>query len=451
MRDVEAGQIVDFALLSLIDSEPASGAVYHVYTSVEDRLIPKKDDCIRGQVFVEGWVFEPSFDKFGRTRSVSVTYISHMDFRQPSLQKESIQKHLIQRAEKIYQVESFLQQRGCPPYIRRVAGKVSKETFDPSSKNYGVAFIVKYQSSLPNEGPNWCTDIRIHASMYPDGFRIHSNPQKGIRIELRPDSAGIRIYSTSPDMDGSVLTISIMPQKSDIGSVSSQHTCNNAALLIGSSYDPDVERIRSLSVNSNASTQSTDSQYQDAKTDIISPPKHESQIVTNNQPDSPTNSESSGSGCSRDTPPPSYNNSMIINESANEPDNTGNATGNSTHLYMVRWNYSNIHLEQSMPGSLIESTIDDPFSNLEFQSAIQNASKSEASNGKRRESLASIFSVSCDFPGHSYVCQITNVMRQTSERMLIINDELHFNRQQLVVIILAMAICYYTGKFSCKC
>ncbi|KAM3579858.1 hypothetical protein VKS41_007584 [Umbelopsis sp. WA50703] len=413
LRLDEAGQTVDFALLSLIDSEPASGIVYHVYTSVEDRMIPPKDDCTRGHVFVEGWVFEPSFDKMGRTRSVSVTFISHMDFRQPSLQKESIQKHLVQRAEKIFHIEQFLQTRGCPPYIRRVAGKVSKETFHSGNKSYGVAFIVKHQSSLPNEGSNWCTDVRIHASMYPNGFRIHSNPQKGIRIELRSDSAGIRIYSTSPDMDGSVLTINIMPQKEDIGSSRARITCNNVPLLIGSSYHPGTEISRSLSVTSNASSQSTDSQYQDAKADIVSQLEHKSAPASNNQPDSPTRSESSGTVSSRDTPPPSYSNSMIATKSENEENNKIQET------------------EESMPGSLLKSMDDDVFSNIEFQSNIENSGKVDAREERRRGSLASVFS--------------------SSEKVLIINDELQFNRQQLVVIILAMAICYYTGKFSCKC
>jgi hypothetical protein len=58
---------------------------------------------------------------------------------------------------------------------------------------------------------------------------------------------------------------------------------------------------------------------------------------------------------------------------------------------------SNIHLEESMPGSLLKSMDDDVFSNIEFQSNIENSGKVDAREERRRGSLASVFSVSHRF------------------------------------------------------
>lgn len=267
--DLESvNQIRDFALLSLIDSEPASGIVYYVSTSVEDRAIPKSDRHVRGHVYLEGWVFEPEFDTSGRTRSVMVTYFSHIDYRQPITHRseESLHRLLTQDAINISSIEKYLSKYGCPPYIRRVAGKVSKESFDASKRMYGVAFIVKYTPSIANEEKSgaWCTDIRVHSSMYPNGFRMHISPQRGIRVDLRPDSAGIRVYATLEEMDGCVLTINIMPQDAALD-VAPFITCNSLPLPPGGSY-PVVETEKNLSATSDASSVSSDSQYQDADT-----------------------------------------------------------------------------------------------------------------------------------------------------------------------------------------
>lgn len=277
--DLESvNQMRDFALLSLIDSEPASGIVYYVSTSVEDRAIPKSDRHVRGHVYLEGWVFEPEFDTSGRTRSVMVTYFSHIDYRQPITHRseESLHRLLTQDAINISSIEKYLSKYGCPPYIRRVAGKVSKETFDASKRMYGVAFIVKYTPSIPKEEKPgaWCTDIRVHSSMYPNGFRMHISPQRGVRVDLRLDSAGIRVYATLEEMDGCVLTINIMPQDATLD-VAPFITCNSLPLPPGGSY-PVADTEKNLSTTSDASSVSSDSQYQDADTGMAPDATHSS-------------------------------------------------------------------------------------------------------------------------------------------------------------------------------
>jgi hypothetical protein len=322
--DVEsANQMRDFVLLSSIDSEPVSGTVYYVSASVEDQLIPKSDVHVRGHVFLEGWVFAPTFDTAGRTRSVLVTYMSHVDLRQPIFQHshESLERLLYHDTVRISSIEKFLNRYGCPPYVRRVAGKVSKETFDAQKKMYAIAFIVKHTSSIPEEenAGTWCTDIRIHASLYPSGMRIHASPQKGIRVDLRQDCAGIRVYSTSPDMDGAVLTVNIMPQEKGLPNSVLTITCNGVPLQPGGSYP--VERIiSSLSVASDNSSISSESQYQDAVTGHTASNEHTSPLVT--PPPTPPEETTAFPNTPtperphrrQDSPPPSYNNTMDGNQ-----------------------------------------------------------------------------------------------------------------------------------------
>ncbi|KAI9284043.1 hypothetical protein BC943DRAFT_308251 [Umbelopsis sp. AD052] len=422
--DLESvNQMRDFALLGLIDSEPASGIVYYVSTSVEDQAIPKSDRHVRGHVYLEGWVFEPEFDASGRTRSVMVTYFSHIDYRQPITQRseESLHRLLTQDAINISSIEKYLSKYGCPPYIRRVAGKVSKETFDASKKMYGVAFIVKYTPSIPKEESSgaWCTDIRVHSSMYPNGFRMHISSQKGVRVDLRPDSSGIRVYTTLEEMDGSILTVNIMPQDAGLDAVPF-NTCNNQPLLPGGSY-PMVDTERKLSATSDTSSISSDSQYQDAESGIAPDATHSSATpITNiivSDPISTTSEQADMmSPVRQETPPPLYGGI------------TENHKDEHERIDAVEQPASPV-----ISNRMIKPAFEDPFPNFDIYKPLDREAPDEGFERERRGSLASI---------------LTN-----SDKVLIINEELYFNRQQLAFVVFVMVICYYMGKFSCtsKC
>lgn len=205
----------DICAITSIDSDSSTGTVYTASTSVIDPSVPAdgNDVRIRGHTDLYGWIFTPNVDHNGRTLSVNVTMICNMDYK----------CHVPANAAKVLgdemlacvaNLRSFMQQYGCPPYIRRVAGKVLEEDFEAKTGTYQIKYIAKHepsQSYKARKGAsgklNWCTDIRIHKSIYPKGLDVKVSPSIGTRLEMASDHRSIRIYTTQADMEGKHITV----------------------------------------------------------------------------------------------------------------------------------------------------------------------------------------------------------------------------------------------------
>lgn len=208
----------DFSLLNAIDSDPATGSIYVASTSVSDNMIPEAKTHVRGRIFVYGWALHPI--RRGKSSiGVQVTFVSHMELEGTAPLPPAIVRQLTMDVPAcVDRVQWYLRQHGCPPYIRRVAGKITQESFDSKDKSYRITLIAKHkpshhhQQKQQKDAPSlWCTDIRTHTSMYSCGFNVTTQPSQGVRIELRADDMGIRIYTENDTMDGCVIEAAIIP------------------------------------------------------------------------------------------------------------------------------------------------------------------------------------------------------------------------------------------------
>ncbi|KAI8375385.1 hypothetical protein EDC96DRAFT_497045 [Choanephora cucurbitarum] len=210
----------DYSLLTSIDSDVSSGTIYIASTSVEDDLINEKTQHIRGKVVVLGWAIKP-IRSGNRLIGVSATSIAHLQLGGVTPLPPAIVRTLTTQLPSLgSQVQSYLTTHGCPPYIRRVAGKVILEQFDHQEKIYRIHYIAKHTPSTRQYGNKknekmiesiWCTDIRTHPSMYSLGYHIKTPSSKGIRIDLRSDKMGFRIYTETEDMEGQTIQLQIKP------------------------------------------------------------------------------------------------------------------------------------------------------------------------------------------------------------------------------------------------
>lgn len=164
-----------------------------------------------------GWVFRPKFDQQGRTLSVGVSFVCNIDFKY-TIPNQVLQSWIDSMLESIVQVDRYLTNYGCPPYIRRIAGKVVREDFDANHSKYEIVFIVKHQPSKSyrarkqNQQTIWCTDIRVHKTMFPHGLDIRVIPEHAVRIEVSPkDQRSIKIFTTDEVMEGKQLTFTLQP------------------------------------------------------------------------------------------------------------------------------------------------------------------------------------------------------------------------------------------------
>ncbi|ORX62270.1 hypothetical protein DM01DRAFT_1331718 [Hesseltinella vesiculosa] len=224
-----------FTLISTIETDAVDGAIISASTSVEDPHVPPGN----AQLQLAGWLFVPIKGR----RATKVSLI--------------IDKHAMQPAQALKGLFHYLSHHGCPPYIRRVAGKVTHEQFDGQTHNYAMEYIAKHEPSAsyrarkPQPEKNWCTDVRVDLHSYRLGYDLVVSPQAGTRVEVA--ESYIKVYTSSPDMEGKKVLINVT--SSSLGKI----TCNGAVMLHtkAESSPPTPPEVIDLDSSSNGSTPSS--------------------------------------------------------------------------------------------------------------------------------------------------------------------------------------------------
>ncbi|CAM0141276.1 unnamed protein product [Umbelopsis sp. WA50703] len=207
---------IDLSAISSIETDPTTGSIHTVTASVTNPLIPEDTTghYTRCNLDMQGWVFVPQFDENGSTISVTTSFISYVDygFSIPPATSRSLKS---EASLYVSQVQDYLAQHGCPPYVRRIAGKIIKEEYSSTAKAYEITYIVKHEPSggsrkqPPGAISSWCTDIRIPPAGRRSGLEIQVSPTDGIRVEMTTDYSSLRLYSIDPFMDGKIVIVSM--------------------------------------------------------------------------------------------------------------------------------------------------------------------------------------------------------------------------------------------------
>ncbi|GAA5800734.1 hypothetical protein HPULCUR_006170 [Helicostylum pulchrum] len=218
MKSLFPIQSRDFSVLTCIESNVTTGGIYVASTSVNDELIPLTNHHMRGSFITYGWALEPLRSTQHRLIGVKATFIAHLDMAGVTPLPSAISRLLTTEVPAcIDRVQNYLRQNGCPPYIRRVAGKIILETFNDKEKEYKIQFIAKHAPSARQYRSKntsmlqsmWCTDLRTHPSMYPCGYSVETTPVVGIRVEMRQDTMGLRIYTEKNELDAETVKVVI--------------------------------------------------------------------------------------------------------------------------------------------------------------------------------------------------------------------------------------------------
>ncbi|KAI8329408.1 hypothetical protein BC941DRAFT_405738 [Chlamydoabsidia padenii] len=191
----------NYVVTSTIDSDP--GVIYTAATSVDDTRFGSGASSLG----LYGWIFTPVKSK--PQQSVNITMICEG-------------KNVDMTA--LHSLIHFVVTHGCPPYIRRVAGKVLFEELVMDRLIYSLNYVVKHETShayrtrRSNPEKHWCTDIRVHSSMYARGFDVRVFPVSGTRVEV--SAHYIKVFTTSPELDGKQVSVTV--HSSHTGNI----TCN---------------------------------------------------------------------------------------------------------------------------------------------------------------------------------------------------------------------------------
>ncbi|KAI8060151.1 hypothetical protein BC940DRAFT_312715 [Gongronella butleri] len=366
-----------FTVISTLDTDSSNGAIISASTSVDD---PQVHPGTR-QVQLAGWVFVPRKD----TKGVSVSFI--------------IDNHTFQPMPALKGLFHYLSHHGCPPYIRRVAGKVTHEQFDGQTHAYAIEYIAKHEPSASYRArkqqpeKNWCTDIRLDlAHTYPAGYDLAVSPQAGTRVEVA--ESYIKVYTSNAEMEGKQVSLAITASKAY------KITCNGVVALhvkgADQSLQPQQPQPSSPAMaESSSSTASTPASPMPSNlslqsTATVKPQQQQPAIKEPKQPVMPP------------TPPMATPTLSAADVPASEPKTSATSATSASTTTATHQRTSSTTI------------IDDP--------------------------------TQVDVP-KGYVL----VPQHQSNNIVIISEDLTFNGQQLAVMFIAMVICYYCGKFACTC
>ncbi|KAI7867278.1 hypothetical protein BDF14DRAFT_1804698 [Spinellus fusiger] len=209
----------DIAAITTIDTDPILNTVYIATTSVVDQQIPEDTSghYKRTHIQLYGWSFLPDMDDNGKTHSITVSLVYSTNESLPLPLASLDHSH-----QCIEQLCNYLENIGCPPYVRRVAGKVIEEEFLSDIRVYTICYIVKhkpsnsYSTRKGNTLDKWCTEIRFDKDMFPSGIDIRVTPSEHTRTEIGAKRSIIRIYTTDPIMEGKQLRVLLSSQEKAI-------------------------------------------------------------------------------------------------------------------------------------------------------------------------------------------------------------------------------------------
>ncbi|KAI7849387.1 hypothetical protein BDC45DRAFT_540113 [Circinella umbellata] len=388
----------DISAITSIETNSANGTIYTTSTSVNDPMT-NTTSGLRGHTDLYGWVFSPNLDDRGRTKSVNVTMVCNMDYKchVPHNAAQVLQDELL---ASVYNVNKYLEKYGCPPYIRRVAGKVVEEEFETKTGSYQVSFIAKHEPShaYRQRKSGWCTDIRVHKSVYSGQFDIKVSPTGGTRVEMTSDHKSVRIYTTSSEMEGKrvvvLLTTDNRRTKRNVVEKESK-SASLKPIKIPSKEKKEKESVKVEEKSKQSVSSPSTQQHPEGTSAAPSEPTHEEVVTTTATKEQ---SEQQQRPISPVTPT-SPSHSLL-----NHP----------------------LHPLQSIGQALPEGQL--PMSPTQF---------SHISTGSGTLQVPK---------GYMLVPQ-----SHQNNNIIIISDELTFNGQQLAVVFLAMVLCYYMGKFACTC
>ncbi|KAI8374455.1 uncharacterized protein BYT42DRAFT_576424 [Radiomyces spectabilis] len=216
MQEHNAAEPFDICALSCIETDPVSGAIFTASTSVTDSQLPMDPQRNRAQMVLYGWIFTPVIHPSTKAKAVKATFIGHVETPGDASvrQWQGLTEHL---STCMKHLRHYVKIYGCPPYIRRVAGKIIDETYDPKRNVYEMTYIAKHEPSSSyktrrKSSGGWYTDIRISHKLYPEGFDVQTSPSAGVSVEFLEDRHALKVFTTDPKLDRGNVTVHLMPQ-----------------------------------------------------------------------------------------------------------------------------------------------------------------------------------------------------------------------------------------------
>ncbi|KAL1914946.1 uncharacterized protein VTP21DRAFT_7862 [Calcarisporiella thermophila] len=377
------------------ERDTSTGTIYIASSSVNDESVAISPSI---HIELDGWIIRPSTAEKGLSTSIEITRIVKW-----ALPADHYTLSVDYPANCAGKVADFLRCHGYPPYARRVAGRVLSEIYRVSSA-YEFVYTVRYAPLF--KGTGWYTELRL-AGAFPHGYDAQITPdprEGGLRVELSPDSCGLRIFVADESLDGRQVFVRVKPS-------TQEKKCINGIALVAPA---DARRVSSTSSN--------------AANNHRSPPETPSEQIVS---------------------VPSRAKREVSEEEAKRNTSIGNA-GVNKDAGNQSWKRLRVLTSDTLVGSEQEEPVKEklldklPFGIVPSDPPLPQIAAAEQSTGYKPESVA------VDSIRNPFLKTPSYGKKRRINATLILGEDLTLNAKELLLFLFGMLVCYYMGKISCQ-
>nr|CAG8596285.1 14438_t:CDS:2 [Entrophospora candida] len=193
----------DMSLAGMLDREEGTGIIRYVTVSVNDPLIPQSKRHVRADLHFAGWEFIPTYfdSNPNRIKSVFCKYIVDIDIKLATVPSSILKQFSVQTPIVVLKINELLHKIGYPPYM--LLESSSSTALLPDQLDIKTFDYVTTIKAFPGA----IAEIKFSKLMYPNGFDIsfECHNDNDVKAELLAnDSEIIRI--TNADTRGYKLT-----------------------------------------------------------------------------------------------------------------------------------------------------------------------------------------------------------------------------------------------------
>ncbi|CAG8549928.1 10040_t:CDS:2 [Paraglomus brasilianum] len=385
----------DMAVCATVDRDPVTGAIWTIGTSVVDSTIPETRKYVRADLDMAGWYLKPQFDSSGFVTAVDIVYVVGIDIKLDIVPSAILKQLSSQTPMCVGKVCDVIQKYGYPPYIRSTTGAVTYVKFDIK--------LSKYDLKLTDMSGG-AVELRLCRKIYASGFDI----------SIKPEVATVEVLANNTD----VVSITI-PAKPDCKDVSIKVTKNIESgfqMTYNGKYTIPVAGPKSFSETSSTRSTTLNEQVTSDKatSDTVTSDKVTSDEVTS---DTVTSDEVTS-------------------------DNTSSWSKSAQSRPIITVNPAFIRSTQETPRELLRKPSTDAERMAIFRDRLRKKSTFETAKPEKVETLKTTYE------SDDTIAATPVDNEKIISDVVIPLDRTQFNTHQVALMLAAMLLAFYTGKFS---
>ncbi|CAJ0825364.1 5140_t:CDS:10 [Entrophospora sp. SA101] len=441
----------DMSLAGMLDREEGTGIIRYVTVSVNDPLIPQSKRHVRADLHFAGWEFIPTYfdSNPNRIKSVFCKYIVDIDIKLATVPSSILKQFSVQTPIVVLKINELLHKIGYPPYMLLESSSSTALLPDQLDiKTYDYVTTIK-------AFPGSIAEIKFSKLMYPNGFDIsfECHNDNDVKVELLAnDSEIIRI--TNADTKGYKLTynngekiIPVVPKEKI--SKTNKEKIDKERLKSSNNHD---DRIKNKNINSDSRILTKDKDNNINKVEEPSPKENNSGDDDNDDIIDTISNNKNNLDLDNDKTLVSKN-IDIINK-INDDSDSNNDKNKQQHKN--RKSVTSISRISISEQTFIKQKINS-------RSSLKSVTTTTTDFGKKILSADNIGTTSNitkynSVPAISSPLWNDEINNSQIERKPLLNLNntnkrftkiiIEFNTQQLVMMILSMAMSYYAGKLN---